>query len=168
MKALIIVDYEKEWITPDSEENVGDIDTEIANVNKLLAYARSKEWKIVFTTHIEADSDSAFTGERAEIIDSVDRQDSDVLIKKNKVSAFYKTELGKELTGVDSIVVAGILTNLCVRSLVEGAYDRDLDITVVKDACVASDKETQEFTFKDLKATREEIEFVDTEDFLNG
>jgi nicotinamidase-related amidase len=50
--------------------------------------------------------------------------------------------------------------------LAQDAYDRDFEIIVIKDCCVALDKETQEFTFKDLKATREEIEFLNADEFV--
>jgi len=87
------------------------------------------------------------------------------LITKYKISPFYRTTLQQELTGIKEIVVAGILANLCVRSLVQDAYDRDFAITVIKDCCVSLDQETQDFTFKDLKATREEIAFLDLDEF---
>ena len=71
----------------------------------------------------------------------------------------------KELKGIKEIVICGILTNLCVRSLAQEAYDRDFQITIIKDCCVAFDAETHEFTLKDLKATREEIEFLNLNEF---
>jgi len=89
-----------------------------------------------------------------------------VLIKKNKISPFFKTDLDKHLEGIDDIVIAGILTNLCVRSLAQDAYDRDFKITIIKDCCRAFDVETHEFTIKDLKATREEIEFLNLNEFI--
>ncbi len=58
------------------------------------------------------------------------------------------------------------MTNLCVRSAVQDAYDRDFKIKVIKDCCVSIDRESQDFTFKNLKATREEVEFLDLEEFL--
>jgi len=167
-KALMLVDFEKEWIDKSSDYFVGNISEVIERINKLIDYCRKKDFKIIFTAHIEEDSTSSFSkdSENVEIIDQIKKQDSDVLIKKNKISPFFKTSLEQELQGIDEIVVCGILTNLCVRSLVQDAYDRDFEIKVVKDCCVAFDDETQEFTFKDLKATREEVEFLNLNDFV--
>ncbi|MBN1792656.1 cysteine hydrolase [Candidatus Woesearchaeota archaeon] len=168
MKALILVDFENEWITKDSEYYVGDLKDVLDNTNKLIAHARKKGFKIIFIKHVEKGSEDSFAegSKRTEIISSLDRKKSDVVMTKYKISAFYKTSLEKELAGVDSIVVCGVLANLCVRSLVEDAYDREFKVGVVKDCCVAMDEETLEFTFKDLRATRAEVEFLSLKDFL--
>ncbi len=62
--------------------------------------------------------------------------------------------------------MAGILTNLCVRSAVQDAYDRDFEIVVIQDCCKASNIETHRFTIKDLKATRGEIIFLNLKEFI--
>ncbi|OGD67846.1 hypothetical protein A2Z61_01500 [Candidatus Campbellbacteria bacterium RIFCSPLOWO2_02_35_12] len=167
-KALILVDFEKEWTNKSSDYFVGDISDVVEKTNKLIDYCRKNDYKIIFTTHIEKDSDEAFAenSDNVEIIDEINKQDSDVLIKKNKISPFFKTDLDKHLEGIDEIVIAGILTNLCVRSLAQDAYDRDFKIKIIKDCCRAFDKETHEFTIKDLKATREEIEFLNLNEFI--
>ncbi|MFZ5341297.1 MAG: isochorismatase family protein [Patescibacteria group bacterium] len=56
-KALILVDFEKEWTNPDSDYYVGDITNIIKKVNKLISYCRKNDYKIIFTTHIEKNSD---------------------------------------------------------------------------------------------------------------
>jgi nicotinamidase-related amidase len=84
---------------------------------------------------------------------------------KHKISPFFKTTLENELEGITEIFISGILTNLCVRSLAQDAYDRDYGITIIKDCCKAFDEQTHEFTIKDLKATREEIVCVNVSEF---
>ena len=54
------------------------------------------------------------------------------------------------------------MTNLCVRSAVADAYDRDLKVTVVKDVCVSDSPSTDRFTFRDLKKTRPSLNLVDS------
>ncbi|MDZ7611884.1 MAG: isochorismatase family cysteine hydrolase [Candidatus Moranbacteria bacterium] len=168
-KALILVDFEKQWIDEKSDYFVGDVSDLIQRTNKLIDYCRQSGYKIIFTRHVEEDSEEEFApnSENVEIIDGVNKQESDAIITKNKISPFYKTKLEQELEGVGEMVICGILTNLCVRSLAQDAYDRDFDITIVKDCCKAFDKETHEFTIKDLKKTREEIRFLNVDEFLN-
>ncbi len=167
-KALILVDFENEWIDKKSDYYVGDISEVISKTNKLIDFCRKEGYKIIFITHIERDSDSIFAenSNNVKIIKEIHKEDSDLLIKKNKISPFYKTNLEKELKGIDKIVISGILTNLCVRSLAQDAYDRDFKIQIISDCCTAFDKETHDFTLKDLKATREEIEIMNLNDFI--
>lgn len=167
-KALILVDFEKEWIDKNSDYFIGDLSELISKTNKLIDYCRKNNYKIIFTTHIEKDSDEAFApnSENVKIINEINKKDSDILIQKNKISPFFKTNLGEHLKGIDEIIICGILTNLCVRSLAQDAYDRDFKITIIKDCCQAFDKETHNFTIKDLKDTREEIEIFEVDEFI--
>lgn len=168
-KALILVDFEKEWLDNDSDYFVGDISEALEKTNRLIDFCRQNGYKIIYTVHIEEGSEGAFAegSKNVEIIDGLNKDKSDTVITKNKISPFFKTNLEEQLKDIKEIVVCGILTNLCVRSLVEGAYDRDFQIKVIKDCCVALDQETQEFTFKDLKATREEVEFLNLDEFIS-
>lgn len=163
------MDFENEWLDKSSEYFVGDISDVINRTNKLIEVCRTNGYKIIFIAHMEKDSAGPFAegSQRVEIIETLAKKDSDVLIKKYKISPFFKTTLEQELEGITDLVVCGILANLCVRSLVHDAYDRDFDIKVIKDCCVSFDEETQDFTFKDLKATRDEVEFLNFDDFIS-
>ena len=167
-KALILVDFQNEWTNETSDYYVGNISDVIERNNNLIDYCRKNDYKIIFTQHVEKDSGDAFApnSSNVEIISDIHKNENDRVITKNKISSFYQTILEKELEGVEEIVVTGILSNLCVRSLIQDAYDRNFDITVIKDCCVSFDEETQYFTFKDLKATREEITFVNFNEFI--
>lgn len=167
-KALILIDFEKEWIDPASEDYVGDISDVLKKTNDVIDYCRSRGDKIIFTRHVEPKADKAWAegSKGTELIDTLHKDPSDIVITKQKISPFYQTTLEWELKGVSEVIVCGILTNLCVRSLVQDAYDRDFDITVIKDCCVAFDEETQNFTLRDLQATREGIQFKDAEEFI--
>lgn len=169
-KALILVDFQNEWIDKDSDYYVGEVADVVERANKLIKYCRDNGYKIIFTRHIEDEEGGVFApgSENSRLMSSLDFEGGDVIIEKHRISPFYRTDLDKELEGIEEVVVGGILTNLCVRSFVQDAYDRDFDITVIKDCCVALDPETQEFTFKDLKATREEVNFIELKDFFEG
>lgn len=169
MKALVLIDFQNEWINEKSPYFVWNIQNALKKVNKLIKYCRKNEYKIILTKHIELESDYSFKKwtNNSEIIWSLNLDKKDVVIEKNKISPFYMTKLDKELAWTDEVVVCWILTNLCVRSFIEWAYDREMDIKVIKDCCVSFDKQTQNFTFKDLKETRKEIEFINLKDFIN-
>ena len=167
-KALVLVDFQKEWTNSDSDDFLGNLTELVKKTNKLIDFCRKKGYKIIFTRHVEKESNDVWAekSEGTKLIENLHREKQDVVIIKHKISPFYKSELDKELKDTEEIIVAGILTNMCVRSLIQDAYDRDFEITVIKDCCETYDKKTQEFTFKDLKSTREEIEFLDLDEFV--
>lgn len=163
--ALVLIDFQSERINPESEYYVGDTQENIAKVNYLIDYCRAREYKIIFTKHRETDSLTDFWPE-THFIPEIKMEDTDTVIVKNKISSFYNTWLEKELEGIHHVIVCWILTNLCVRSFIQDAYDRDLKITVIKDCCMALTPEMQEFTLYDLAQTREEIEFTNFKEFV--
>ncbi len=170
LKALILVDFENEWIATDSPYFLGDLSTLIAKTNQLIDYCRKQKMKIIFIRHVEKESKEVFVENslKTEIITLLHRERNDVVITKYKVSPFYQTSLGQELEGIREIVVSGILTNLCVRSLVQDAYDREFSITIIEDCCIAMEPKTHTFTLKDLKMTREELVIVHLTNFISS
>lgn len=170
-KTLIVIDYQKEYTDKNSEYYVGDVSDKIGKLNKLIKNCRDKNILIIFVIHEELGSEDAFKSgsKNVEIMDGVDfKKEQDILIKKNKISAFYKTSLEEKLKdlGVNELIVTGILTNLCVRSCVSDAYDRDFKITVITDTCAALSEEIHNFTIDDLEETRSEIRFIRAEEII--
>jgi ureidoacrylate peracid hydrolase len=163
--ALVLIDFQKEWLDPESEYYVGDVLETIAKVKYLIDHCRARGYKIIWTKHRETDSLNAF-GPETQFIPELGYQESDTVLIKNKISPFYNTSLDQELNGIKTVITCGILTNLCVRSFIQDAYDREFAITVIKDCCIAHTPEIQEFTFFDLHQTREEIDFTNFKEFV--
>lgn len=164
--ALVLIDLQSEWTEKESEFYVGETQELVAKINYLIEYCRAREYKIIFTKHREIDSLDAF-GPESQLIPTLKVEDHDTILIKNKISPFYNTSLEKELEGMKHVITCGILTNLCVRSFVEDAYDREFQITLIKDCCMAHTAEIHDFTLYDLAQTREEIDFVDFKDFVD-
>lgn len=167
-RALVLIDLENEWATKGAEYYIGELDNLVGRVNQLIDFCRRAGDKIVFVRHVELGSTDAFAAGTpgVELIKELHRRPGDALITKHKVSSFYQTELANELVGVKEVVVAGIMTNQCVRMFVEDAYDREFSITMVKDCCQTFDQATHDFTLRDLKATRPEITIASLEEFM--
>jgi len=159
-KALVLIDFQKEWTTKGSEYYIGNIGEVIGKTNLLVDYCKNKDYKVIFTKHVEKEGKAFRKGKGAELIPGIHLTSEDKIIEKNKISPFYKTSMEKELNGIKEVIICGILTNLCVRSFVQDAYDRDFEITIVKDCCAAFDNKTHEFTLKDLRETRPEIKIT--------
>lgn len=59
-KALVLIDFEKKWTNEGSDYFVGDISGIVEKVNKLIRLCREKSYKIIFTSHVEKNSDGTF------------------------------------------------------------------------------------------------------------
>ena len=78
-----------------------------------------------------------------EFHEKVDIKKNDIVIIKHRVSAFYQTQLEEILiaNNIDSILIAGVATDLAVASTVREAHDRDYNITIIADCCAAANDE---------------------------
>ncbi|MDL4842669.1 cysteine hydrolase family protein [Aquibacillus rhizosphaerae] len=72
----------------------------------------------------------------SEIIDELKPEDGDYIIEKSRFSAFYHTQLDELLRelGVETLVVTGVATNLCVESTIRDAFYREYQVFVPKEA----------------------------------
>jgi nicotinamidase-related amidase len=163
-----MIDFQEEWRDKKSDHYLGQFKTQLRNASLLVEHFHDKNWPVILTRHVEPGSTSVFAeGTRnSQIVPELRVGSSDRVLTKNKISPFYNTDLEKILKELapDQVVVAGIMTNLCVRSAISDAYDRDYHIKVVTDACVSDSHEVDKFTLKDLKKTRPEIELVKTKE----
>lgn len=157
--ALIIVDWQKEWINKDSPYYIGsNLAQETTQINKLIKWARHNNHKVIFMRHIETEEDAFKENTKgAELISSLHKNDNDVVIKKYRISSFYKTNLNNYLKDIDKLIIVGALANACVRSIASEAYDRDFKITLVQDCIKAFSKEALKYTLEDITFVRPEI-----------
>jgi ureidoacrylate peracid hydrolase len=75
----------------------------------------------------------------AEIVDELKPlvNERSEVFKKNRFGCFYNTQLENllRMRGLDTLVVTGVDTNVCVETTVREAYMRDFDVIVLED-CV--------------------------------
>ena len=88
----------------------------------------------------------------AEIVPQLAPQPGDVVITKRQWGAFYGTELDLQLRrrGVDTIILAGISTNVGVESTARDAYERGYQQVFVEDAMAAREAEDHRHTVRSL------------------
>lgn len=75
----------------------------------------------------------------AQVVDELGRRPDDIGVIKRRYSGFFNTDLDLTLKdlGVDSVVVMGVVTNICVRSTVHDAFFLGYR-TFVPEDCVAA------------------------------
>jgi ureidoacrylate peracid hydrolase len=76
----------------------------------------------------------------AEFAEEVKPGPRDIIVRKKRHSAFYKSDLERVLRrlGVDTLLFTGIATYACVEASLRDAYFRDFDVVLVEDCCAAS------------------------------
>jgi len=88
-----------------------------------------------------------------EFHEQIDVKENDIILTKHRVSAFYGTPLDLILKNnkIDTILVAGVATDLAVSNTVRDAHDRDYQITILSDCCAAANNEDHETALASLK-----------------
>jgi ureidoacrylate peracid hydrolase len=141
----------------------------IENTKNILAYARERKWLIVFTKMQFASDYSdagllvkkfpeiiqlhAYQGKDAEIINELKPKLNEIVIAKKQYDSFYNTKLEHVLQEkkIDKIVIAGVLTNVCVESTVRSAFEKGFEIEVISDATTTYDKELKNASLKTIE-----------------
>ena len=88
-----------------------------------------------------------------EFHEQIDVNENDIILTKHRVNAFYATPLDLILKNnkIESILVAGVATDLAVSNFVRDAHDRDYNVTILADCCAAANNEDHETALLSLK-----------------
>jgi len=82
----------------------------------------------------------------------VEALQADVVLTKRQWSAFYGTEFDLQLRrrGIDTIVIAGVMTNFGVESTARDAWQHNYGAVVAEDACSSLDPEMHRFSVEKI------------------
>lgn len=84
---------------------------------------------------------------------TLNKNPDDLVIIKNRVSAFYATSLEAYLRAnqIENLFICGVSTDMAVQLTAREAHDRDYKVTIIADACGAGSKENHENSLKLLQ-----------------
>jgi maleamate amidohydrolase len=151
--AVVVVDMTRAFLDEryplaNPEANKGCV----ASISSLLLLARSKSipifyikgktgsiaergrWKLAEKINRVMIED----GEAHQIVPELAPQAQDIVVAKNKPSAFFGTDLASVLNyyGVDTLIICGVVTSVCVRGTVVDAFCNNYRV-IVPEECVA-------------------------------
>ena len=165
--ALLVVDMINGFTDPDSPLGTHCPDVVAANI-ELLAAFRNSVRPIFFTTVVYYDDQQASifrakvpalnvlqSGSPWVAIDSrMERQVSEPLIEKQWASAFFGTDLSKQLRAlaVDSLVVTGLTTSGCVRASAVDGLQNNFQVVVAREAVGDRNLDAHQANLFDLNA----------------
>ena len=137
--ALIVVDFQLGFTVPEQSPLAGNLDTEVAATNELIAAARKKDIPVIFTVvgyDPHRQDDAGLWPEKApslrmltlgsdlvKLDPRLNQEPGDLVITKKYASGFFGTYLASTLTmqSVDTAIVTGCTTSGCVRATVMDA-----------------------------------------------
>lgn len=161
--ALIIWDVQKMLV-----DNVYNKEELLSKVSELLAAARSKKMPVFFTritplpqkfespARKYSSSKMKFNMSQLpkEAFDlALKPEEGEIVINKNTASIFVGTnfELMTRNAGIESIIIAGIATEIGVESTARDAANRGFYVVVDSDASSSADKEAHERSLTNMR-----------------
>jgi nicotinamidase-related amidase len=150
-------------------------------LQRLVAEARARKYPIVFACDSYLPDDFIFRGrmkphsiqgtEGAKVIDELSPQPTDLLLPKRRFSAFFKTGLDETLRawGVDTLIVAGVTTQVCVLMTAMDGICYDFRVIVLEDCCTTHRPEIHQSTVRIYNRSSLEplLRFVTLTEFLS-
>lgn len=141
--ALLLVDFQEEYFEsgrlplPDARKALGQAEA-------LLAWARKEGLAVVHVQHVAASEQSPlFTPGSAQVAlrPELAPLGSESVIRKALPSSFVGTSLhdGLSSRGVTTLVIAGLMTHMCVSSTARDALSLGYEVLVAGDACASRD-----------------------------
>jgi nicotinamidase-related amidase len=141
--ALVLIDLQNDYFPGGTMELV-DAEPAVAKAAQLLTAFRQRGWPIVHVQHIAKRPGATFflpgtTG--AEIHASVRPSDGERIVTKHFPNSFRETSLLEALRGIDAskLVVAGMMTHMCVDTTVRAAADLGFQCSLAQDGCATKD-----------------------------
>jgi ureidoacrylate peracid hydrolase len=88
----------------------------------------------------------------AQIVEALEPRDDEERVEKRRYSGFYGTDLDLRLRErrVSTVLLTGVVTNICVRSTAHDAFFLGYDVIVVEDCVAATSDREQDSSLYDI------------------
>jgi ureidoacrylate peracid hydrolase len=162
--AVLVVDMLRDFCLPGGAMVLPGYETLVGPQNAVIRTAREAGSAIVFIVDShrpQARRDREFLKRTphciegsagAQVIPDLDRQPNDIQVIKRRYSGFFNTDLDLTLKDmlVDTVIVMGVVTNICVRSTVHDAFFLGYNVIVPQDCCAATGPREQISSLYDI------------------
>jgi nicotinamidase-related amidase len=153
--ALLVIDMLRYFAAPDGRCFLPAAPVAATRIASLLAAWRSFGGAIIYTRHAhEGANDLGMLGRffddyihdgepDSEIIDDLQPEPGEALLRKTTYDAFIGTPLSETLEerGVEQILVTGVLTHMCCETTARSAFCRGFEVYVCADATASTTEE---------------------------
>jgi nicotinamidase-related amidase len=144
-RALLIIDIQRDYFPGGAYPLAGPEEAAEA-AGRVLDRFRASGEPVLHLKHVWDAPDAQFMRpgtDGVEIHERVAPTEGEPVIEKAEANGFLGTPLEERLraAGIDELVVAGMMSSMCVDATVRAACDLGFGVTVVHDACAAPDLE---------------------------
>jgi nicotinamidase-related amidase len=144
-RTLLIIDIQRDYF-PGGAYPLVEPEAAAEAARSVLDSFRAAGDPVIHMKHVWDAPDAEFMRpgtEGIEIHQAVEPADGELVLEKASPNSFVDTRLEEELRerGTEGLVVAGMMSSMCVDATVRAAADLSFSPTVVHDACAAPDLE---------------------------
>lgn len=173
--ALVVIDMQNDYCSPGGDFDKRGISVApaqgiVPKIQRLLDSARENGFFVLYTAMVfdeftYEDRHHRIVPERmrdrklcfrgtwgADVMEELSPRPGERITEKCRYSAFYNTGLDVLLRnrGIKTLVLTGVVTNVCVESTARDAWNRDFDVIVISDATASYSQELHEATLKNV------------------
>jgi ureidoacrylate peracid hydrolase len=173
--ALLVVDVQNDFVSSKGSaaqrgEDVSTAQAIVPRLIRLIEEARRVSLPVVYvkTTHSEWTDTPSWIYRKsqeavlntcregswgADFYDGISPLPNERVVIKHRYSAFINTDLNTVLQakGIESVLVTGVATNVCVETTARDAYMYDYYVTMVGDCAAAYDSRLHETTLENMR-----------------
>jgi len=154
--ALLIVDIQNDYFPGGKMELVGSTEASL-HAGELLQQFRERKLPLVHIHHISTRPGAAFFLPGTEGVqphENVKPLPEEIIIQKSFPNSFRNTPLLDHLKQerVEHLVIAGMMTHMCIDATTRAAFDHGFTCTLAHDACA-----TRNLSFGDRVVAAEQV-----------
>jgi len=162
--AMLLIDIQEFYFDPGKSPLAGNVEAS-EKTAQLLAYFRGNDMPVIHVMHKGG----------GDIHENVSPLPGEKVFIKEEVSCFRGTGLNEylETKGIHTLVIAGMMTHMCVEAAVRAAADLGYNCILIHDACATKDLEyggeivrAHDVQLSTLNTLRAYAKIQSTNDFL--
>jgi ureidoacrylate peracid hydrolase len=159
---VLVVDMVNEFFEPGGKMVLEGGTALYAPVNTLLDTAHQAYLPVVYTNQWLRPDDALFKKRiphclrdtwGAQLVDALHRTPDDLIVPKRRYSAFFGTDLDLSLRErhIATVLVTGVVTNICVRATVHDAFFLGYEVVVPIECVAATSPQAQVTSLYDIE-----------------
>jgi len=163
--AILVIDMVNDFLVEGGKMVLPGGDHIVPRQKVLIDAARKKNIPIIYVNDahrpgLKEDREFLKRGEHcmegtwgAEVIEAIKPERNDIQVTKRRFSGFFETDLDLTLKdlGMTTLIVIGVVTNICVRSTIHDAFFRGYKVIVPRDCVEATGPREQESSLYDIE-----------------